>query len=203
MGDRTEELRELFESVTGTESVTERQRRPRGSLGSDTDPREALAAEIEAMRSAHPFETELSTSVLATVVERFYDGETDVEIAAEFTGQNDAIDPSTVAKARLDLHLVRESDRPDSDARPLFEAVSEGTESVDVAAQTLDVSAATVEFWLRVREAQIERRQVADRYRQAFETILQDRDIGERLTASLEETGLDEAVADQEVDVDM
>lgn len=203
MGDRTEDLRELFESVTGTESVTERQRRPRGSLGSETDPREALEAEIGAMRSAHSFETELSTAVLATVVERFYEGDTDAEIAHELGGQDETIDPSTVGKARLDLHLVRESDRPDSDAGPLLEAVSEGTKSVETAAQTLDVSASTVEYWVQVRAAQIERRQVADRHRQAFETILQDRDIGDRLTASLEETGLDEAVADQEVDVDM
>ncbi|MBS3760445.1 MAG: hypothetical protein KGY43_03060, partial [Halodesulfurarchaeum sp.] len=159
--------------------------------------------EIETMQSAHPFETALPLSALATVVERFYEGDSDAEIAHELSGQGETIDPSTVGTARLDLHLVRESDRPDSDAGPLLEAISEGTKSVDTAAKTLDVSASTVEYWLRVRETQIERRQVADRYRQAFETILQDRDIGERLTASLEETGLGEAVADQEVDVDM
>jgi hypothetical protein len=203
MGDRTEELRDLFESVTGTESVTERQRRPRGSLGSETNPRKALEAEIEAMGEARGFETDLQTDALAMIVEHFYDGADDAEIAQVLTDQYADVDKSTVVQARLDLHLVRESERPDSAAVSVLEAVSDGTVPVAEAANTLDVTVPTVRHWLRVRETQIDRRQVADRYRQAFETILQDRDIAERLTASLEETGLDEAVADQEVDVDM
>lgn len=204
MGDRTEELRELFESVTGTETVTERQRRPRGSLRSESDERAALEAEVEAMRSARSFETALPSTALATIVEHFYAGASDAEIATRLDATEDDVDAdaATVAAARLDLHLVRESDRPDPEAASALEAVPE-EKTVAEAATDLDVPTSTVEQWLRVKEIQTERRQVADRYRQAFETILQNRDIAERLTASLEETGLEGAVADQEVDVDM
>lgn len=204
MGDRTEELRDLFESVTGTETVTERQRRPRGSLRSESDERAALEAAIERMRSALSFETALPSTALATIVEHFYAGASDAEIATRLDATEDDVDgeASTVAAARLDLHLVRESDRPDPETASVLEAVPE-EQTVAEAATTLDVPTSTVEQLLRVKETQIERRQVADRYRQAFETILQDRDIAERLTASLEETGLEGAVADQEVDVDM
>ncbi|MDZ7849972.1 MAG: conditioned medium-induced protein 4 [Halodesulfurarchaeum sp.] len=212
MGDRTEELRELFESVTGTESVTERQRRGRGSLTSEREPFEAIAATIEEMAAARDFETELPTSSLVQVVAGFYRGDTDQEIAealeAELDGTPSGIeagdpDADTVARARLDLHLVREAERPDETVTALLFEIEDGTETVASVADRLDRAESTVQRWLAVRETQAERRRVADRYRQAFESALGDRDIADRLTAGLEETGLDESLEDQEVDVDM
>jgi hypothetical protein len=198
MGDRTEELRELFESVTGTETVTERQAASRGTLASSEEVREALEAAVERMRENLVFETALSTAQLATVVEGFYDGATDAEIAASLD-----VPAETVARARLDLHLVRADERPPESAIDRLKAIEADAETVPAVAAALDQSESTVRRWLAVRATQAERRQVADRYRQAFESALGDQDIAERLTASLEETGMDEVVADQEVDVDM
>ncbi|MDR5656087.1 conditioned medium-induced protein 4 [Halodesulfurarchaeum sp. HSR-GB] len=164
MGDRTSELRDLFESVTGTETVTERQQDTRGTLGSEQDVRAALIEAIEDMREALEFETGCATAQLATIVEGYYAGRSDAEIAAEHEDLSEA----AVTTARYDLHLQRSTD-PDE----------------------------------RSQAVRAERRRVADRYRQAFESILEDRDIADRLTSSLEETGLDESLADQEVDVDM
>jgi|GEM_PF-388642 len=204
MPDRTEELRELFESVTGTDSVTERQQRSHGTLSGTEEIRAALADAIDSMREDLDFETDLPTAVLVTVVERFYEGDSDEAIMTEISERHDAaIDSESLARARLDLHLVRAEDRPPEDVIADLRAIQEGSKSVASVASALDREAETVRHWVAVRETQAQRRRTADRYRQSFETLLADRDIAERLTASLEETGLDEAVADQEVDVDM
>lgn len=203
MGDHTRELRDLFESVTGTETVTERQQEGKGTLAETGGGDAALEAAIDSMREKRSFETALPTAALATIVERFYEGDSDAAIAETIEAGDGPIDPSTVAAARLDLHLVRDADRPPAEFRSALEAIESGTTSIDSVAARLDTSAAQVKQYLAVRETQAERRQVADRYRQQFESLVADGDLGERLTASLEATGLDEAVADQEVDVDL
>lgn len=212
MGNRTEELRDLFESVTGTETVTERQRRDRGSLTSETEPAEAIAETIEEMNAAGSFETQLPNPLCVQVVERFYCGETDREIAEALEAERDStrsgieagdLDADTVARARLDLHLVREAERPDENVTTHLREIEDGTATVASVADRLDRTESTVQRWLAVRETQAERRRVADRYRQAFESALGDRDIADRLTASLEQTGLEESLEDQEVDVDL
>ncbi|MFB6086368.1 MAG: hypothetical protein ABEJ84_06130 [Halodesulfurarchaeum sp.] len=212
MPDRTEKLRDLFESVTGTETVTERQRQAHGSLGSETEPVAAIADTIEEMATALSFETALPRSALLRVVQGYYRGQTDGELAEAIRREldpvepgpdPDAIDEKTIARARLDLHLVREDERPGEAAVPHLRDVEEGTETVSTVAERLDRTESTVRHWLAVRETQAERRRVADRYRQAFESALGDRDIADRLTASLEETGLEESLEDQEVDVDL
>ena len=209
MDDRTEELRDLFESVTGTGTVTERQERGRGSLAQGTEPAAAIEATIEDLRSSLSVETGLPTEALVSVVEGFYAGQTDAELAAavdaEIDGaesEPDPIDPETIGRARLDMHLVREAERPPEDTISALREIETGAKTVQSVAAALDRPESTVERWLAVRETQAERRRVADRFRQAFESALGDRDIADRLTASLEATGLDESLADQEVDVD-
>lgn len=204
MGERTDELRDLFESVTGTTEVTERQRRPRGTLSADRETRAALAAELEQMQGELAFETDLPVPALTTLLEVFYDGQDDAAIAETVTEAHDVtLDRAAVATARLDLHLVRKRERPPSAAEADLAALARDETDVESVAEAHEVAPETVERWLAVRETMAERRRVADRYRQAFESQLADRDLAERLTASLEETGLDGAVADQEVDLDM
>jgi hypothetical protein len=204
MGERTDELRDLFESVTGTTEVTERQRRPRGTLSADRETRAALAAELEQMQGELAFETDLPVPALTTLLEAFYDGQDDAAIAETVTEAHDVtLDRAAVATARLDLHLVRKRERPPSAAEADLTALAGDETDVESVAEAHEVAPETVERWLAVRDTMAERRRVADRYRQAFESQLADRDLAERLTASLEETGLDGAVADQEVDLDM
>ena len=204
MGERTDELRDLFESVTGTTAVTERQRRSRGTLSADRETRGALAAEIEQMQAELEGSADLPLSALTTLLEAFYDGQDDDSIAETVTEAHDVnLDRAAVATARLDLHLVRDDERPPDALEADLAALSDGETDVASVAAAHDVAPEAVERWLAVRETMAERRRVADRYRQAFESQLADHDLAERLTASLEETGLDGAVADQEVDVDL
>lgn len=203
MTDRREELQELFESVTGTDAVTERQRGTRGTLSGGGDGRSGLLETIEDLRSTLEVGTDLSTAALATVVEGFYDGDADREIAQTVSEAHETVTARDVAEARLDLHLDRDEERPPEAATETLAAVEAGEATVDAAATALDRPPATIRRWLKVRRCLTERRRMADRYRQAFEDHLADREIADRLTASLEDTGLEGAVADQEVDVDL
>lgn len=200
MDEKTEELRDIFRSISDADTVTETQERGRGSLATADDVRAKLRAVVEDMREDVGFDTTLATDHLVAIVEQYYEGASDAEIARELGGDTD---PKTVARARLDLHIVREQDRdaPVSLDR-LEDLLDQEMPIADVAAE-LDVSESTVRRYRRLIETQRERRRVADQYRGEFENILRDRDLAERLTSSLQETGLEEATEGQEVDVDM
>jgi hypothetical protein len=200
MDEKTEELRDIFQSISDSDTVTERQERGRGSLANEASIRADLQTAIEGMQADLGFDTTLSTADLVTVVERYYDGDSDREIAVEL---GDESLERTVARARLDLHIVREADRDTAvDLDELGDRLDDGESVRDIAAD-LDASPDDVRFAARVIETERERRRVADRYREAFEDVLQDRDLSERLTSSLKETGLEGATEDQEVDVDL
>ena len=205
MDDKTEELRDIFLSVSDSETVTERQEGGRGSLRSDEAVRADLRAAIERMGEDLGFETPLPVAALVTIVEQYYDGASDAEIAGEIDDAlPDGVDPeSAVARARLDLHIVREEDRDRPVSLDRLDELRAEDRSVDTLAAEFDASTDEIRFACAVLDTEHERRRVADRYREAFEDALQDRDLAERLTSSLEETGLEEATADQEVDVDM
>ncbi len=200
MDEKTEELRDIFRAVSDSDTVTERQEQGRGSLGGTGQVREGLRAVIERMAEDLGFETPLSYEELVTVVEGYYGEESDETIAAELGDESLA---HTVAEARFDLHLVRDSDLDAPFSMDRLGDLLDRDESVESIADMLDASPETVRFYREVLETQRERRRMADRYREAFEDVLQDRDLAERLTSSLKETGLEGATEGQEVDVDL
>lgn len=196
MDEKTEELRELFVDVTDEETVTERQEESRGSITGGDGGEEALGDIIARMREKYDFDTSLSDSELATVVKRFYRGDSDTEIA-------EAIDVSrkTVIRARLDVHLVRERDTDAPfDLSELRDLLVEDR-STGTIADELDVSPSTVRKYRRVVRAQNEARRVSDRYRSEFEDALVEADLDQQLTADISEDGLEEATEGMETDV--
>ena len=199
MDEKTEQLRDIFLSVSEEETVTETQESGRGSLERRGDVREELAAVVEQMREAFEFRTDLSTEQLATVVEEYYEGATDADIA---DAVGDDVSSRTVFDARLDLHVVRDRDTDAPFDLDRLRALRDDDVSVAEMADELDVSESTIRRYERVLDTLEVRRRVADRYREAFEDVLQDRELAERLTSSLKETGLEGATEGQEVDVD-
>ncbi|MFC7167146.1 conditioned medium-induced protein 4 [Halospeciosus flavus] len=197
MDEKTEELRDLFVDVTGGETVTEEQEEGRGSLASDENVDERLRETVSQMRAQLGFATSLDDETLVEVVRGFYSDDSDADIGRRVDER-----PKTVARARTDLHLLRDTDTdPPFDFESFREALDE-TDDTDVLADRFDVSASTVRRYRRVVEAQREIRRVNDRFRDEFENLLQDRELTERLTADAQEDGLDEATEGQEVDVD-
>nr|WJK63831.2 conditioned medium-induced protein 4 [Halobacterium salinarum] len=105
MDEKTEELRDIFQSVTDDDTITESQADTHGSLTAEPAVEETLRDTITTMRDRLAFHTDLDTATLVTVVRQFYAGDADDAIAAAAD-----IDARTVRHARLDLHLVRDDD---------------------------------------------------------------------------------------------
>lgn len=197
MDEKTEELRDIFVETTESDTVTESQAESPGSL-TDTpdDVTEQLETLLDRMREQYTFETELDTDSLLGVLRRFYDDESDEAIA-------DALDcdPETVREARLDLHLVRETDREApfefdqlrrllAEDVPLAERAEQLGVDVDVAAEYSAVAAA-------------DRRSTRanNRFRDEFAELLTDAELTGQLAADTREDGLEEATEDMETDV--
>jgi len=197
MDEKTEDLRDIFVDVTGEETVTERQSEARGSLSLDPEAEDRLREAVVDMREALGFDTSLDTDELVVVVQGFYDDASDADIARELGDDSLA---KTVARARVELHLLRDRDTDapfDLDA--LREGLEEGTSVADLA-ERFDVSPSTVRRYRRVLEAQRERRRTNDRFRARFEDALGDA-VSERMTADVKEKGLEGATEGQETNV--
>jgi hypothetical protein len=197
MDEKTEELRDIFIDATGSDTVTERQEESRGSLtrdGADVEGR--LRELIDAMTDRYAFDSDLDEEALLTVVRAFYDGADDAAIAEDL-----GIDEDGVLTARLDLHLVRESD---CDAPFEFDAlqrlVVEGADVQEMAA-ALDADRETVAHVRRVAETEVEATRANDRFRDEFAELLTDSDLSARLAREAREDGLEEATEDIETDV--
>jgi DNA-binding CsgD family transcriptional regulator len=147
------------------------------------------------MRENLEFATSLDDEELATVVRQFYAGDSDTEIARTLDTT-----AKTVARARADLHLLRDSD---TDAPFDLDRLRDRQDDAPVSemADELDVSESTVRRYRRVVDTQAEIQRTNDRYRAEFENTLHDRELSERLTSSVHEDGLDGATEGQETDM--
>lgn len=194
MDEKTEELRDIFMDVTDEESVTERQEDTRGSLAREGSPPERTAAVIERMDERYGFDTDLTEAALVRLVRAFYEGEDDDAIA-------DIVETSrpTVFRARMALHLVRESDTD-----PPFDpdVLGERSEHDAAIAAEVGVDESTVRRYRRLIETQEERRVVGDRFREAFDEIYLDADLTSH-TDEVTRDGLDEATEGMENDLSL
>jgi len=194
MDEKTEELRDLFVSVTDEETVTESQAETPGSLVDDEgDVAGQLHELVTELRETGSFETDLDTETYAAVARAFYDGASDSEIAAE-TG----LGPETAFAARLDLHLLRDGDTDAPFDLTVLRRRSDA-EDADLAAD-LGVDRHTVRRYRRVVEAQDAAQRVNYRYQWAFDELLTDAELARRFTDTRED-GLEEAAEDIETDV--
>ncbi|MFQ3319419.1 MAG: hypothetical protein ACI8UR_000134 [Natronomonas sp.] len=196
MDERTEALRDIFVDVTDEETVTEQQAEARGSLAEREDSPERLAEVVASMRERFEFTTTLSDEELTTLVMEFYHGGGDASLA-------DTLDISAdeVFDARLDLHLVRETDTDAPFELDELEAQLEADEPVDEIATRLDVTPSTVRRYRRVLETRAEIQRVSDRFRSEFEDALGDADLTGQLTADVMDDGLEEATDGMETNV--
>ena len=198
MDEKTRKLRDIFMDVAEDATVTERQERARGSLATGERVDELLHTVVETMRERFDFRTALSTDALLTVVRGFYEGASDAEIARRLDGDPA---PDTVARARIDLHLVTDRDRDAPfDLDDLRRAI-ESDRPVSAIAEDLGASESTVRRYRHVVETERARKVVNDRYREEFERLLADRDLEERLTGRTRETGLEDATEGMESNV--
>jgi len=202
MDEKTEHLREIFVDVTDEETVTESQEESRGSLLDDDreSVEERLTGVIEQLRDRYGFSTDLSneTGSLRRLVIACHDGASDEEIAREL-----GVSPSTVARARLDLHLIRDTDTDGPFDFDAFRKRVTAGEPVEALIDEFDATESTVRHYRRVVEAQDRARRANERYRDTFEEILADADLSRRLADRIREDGLEAATEDVETDVQL
>ena len=179
-------------------TVTERQEESRGSLATEAGVDDRLHDVVASMRDRFDFRTALPTAALVTVVRGFYEGASDSEIASRL---DDEPAPETVARARIDLHLVTDRDR---DAPFDLDALRDALDDdrpVSAIAEDLGTSQSTVRRYRQVVETERARKVVNGRYRDEFDRLLADRDLEERLTDRTRETGLEDATEGMESNV--
>lgn len=193
MDEKTEELRDIFMSVSEEETVTESQAETPGSLldgGGDED--EQLREVLARLRERESFETDLEVGTYVALVRAFYEGDDDEAIAADL-----GLAPGTVLAARLDAHLLCESD---TDAPvDLGELCRRADDPDETVAADLGVDVETVTHYRRIVAARDAARRANHRYRTAFDDILTDADLERRFADT--EDGLWEAAEDIETGV--
>lgn len=193
MDEQTEALRDIFMEVSDEGTVTESQEADRGSLtGGDNADR--IAAVIGQMREKYEFATDLDTDALEAIVRGYFDGRTDSDIADDLGVARD-----TVARARLDLHLIRDRDRDAPFDLDSLRALADA--STAEAAAELGVSDSTVRRYRRVLDAEAESRRVSKRFYSAFTDAIPDADLSEAMTQEAVEDGLDDATDGMETNV--
>ncbi len=190
MDEKTEQLRDLFMDVAEEETVTEHQTDDRGSLTTDDGTEDRVRTVIEQLQERYEFRSDLGIDELHHVAEGWYENKDPSEIAAELP---DDVDPEAVNRAAVDLHLV---DLDTLDAPVELDRIREALaadRSIDATANTLEISKQRLTHYRHVLQVTDERRVVGDRYREEFDRVLADRDLGEQLTEEIQESGLDGA----------
>jgi hypothetical protein len=194
MDEKTEQLRDIFMDVSGEARVTESQADQRGSLADADDDSVAdrLHAVVARMRERYEFRTGFDDEGLVTVVRGFYEGESDADMADRLDTDEDSI-----VDARLDLHLLRETDDDAPFDVPAFRKRVVNSDASDAElADAFDVDEATAAHYRAVVEAQAAARQVSHRFQSEFEDVLTEAGLSTQHTAAVRETGLDEATED-------
>ena len=198
MDEKTEQLRDIFMDLSEDTTVTESQEQTRGSLAAEKKTDERLESVITEMQERYEFTTTFSADQLATVVRGYFDGLSDDEIAREL---GDASMGTTVGRARLDLHLLREGDTDAPfELKALRKLLDRGV-SVEKCAEELDVSTSTIRRYRRIVETQAAKQRVQDRFYEEFANVLTDRELSDRMAQEIREDGLEDATEGMETNV--
>ncbi|TKX74314.1 hypothetical protein EXE46_09415 [Halorubrum sp. GN11_10-6_MGM] len=213
MDEKTADLRDLFVDATGSETVTEEQAAERGTLVDRDDEAvgEALRELVAAMRERYGFSTDLGDEAYVLVARGRFEEADDGAVAAALREADDLdvdgeIDAETVRKARLDLHLVRESDREvdgNAFAYADLKRLTASGNSIVECAEELGAQPDVVARYAAVARTDIASTRANDRFRDAFRDLLTDADIEGSLASDARKDGLKEATEDIETDVSL
>lgn len=190
MSGRTDQLRDLVLKIGASTKVVEKQATQHGNLRGSPEIEHALLGVVKEMIKTYNIQTKLKSEQLATVVRLFYKGLSDTEIAERL---GDRSLNKTVSRARIKLHLFRESDLKAPFDRAEFLRLSGAGKSVKEMAESLGVAPSTISEYRNIFESQ----QVAkrDKFTKRFEEILSDQDVSEQMvTSHISKDGLQDTI---------
>lgn len=189
MSGRTDQLRDLVLKIGASTKVVEKQASQHGALRGSSDIERALLGVVKEMIKHYNIQTKLTPEQLATVIRLFYRGMSDTEIAEQL---GDRALNKTVSRARIKLHLFRESDlKPPFDKNEFIRLSGTG-KSVKEMAEALGVAPSTISEYRNIFESQ--KAAEKDGYTKRFLEILSDQDVSERMVTSHIKDGLQDTM---------
>jgi hypothetical protein len=181
------------------ESTTEQQHEQRGSWRPSTTTDTRISDTIAEMQDRYGLQTQLSDDQLLTLVKAFFDGDRDTAIARRL---GDVSLDKTVTRARLGLHLFRESDTTaDFDIGALRECFAAENSGAECARQ-LNIGKSTANRYRRIFAAKDQAERVDNEYYERFRRYCRD-DADEDLDFDSDYSpndGLSDAVTDAGAD---
>jgi DNA-binding NarL/FixJ family response regulator len=190
MSGRTDQLRDLVQKIGAKTKVVEKQATQHGNLRGSAEIERALLGVVKEMIKTYNIQTKLKPEQLAAVIRLFYKGLSDTEIAERL---GDRSLNKTVSRARIKLHLFRESDLKAPFDKSEFMKLSSAGKSVKEMADALGVAPSTISEYRNIFESQhvAER----DKFTKRFEEILSDQDVSERMvTSHISQDGLQDTI---------
>jgi len=189
MSGRTDQLRDLVLKMGASTKVVEKQATQHGALRGSSDIERALLGVVKEMIKQYNIQTKLTPEQLATAVRLFYKDLSDTEIAERL---GDRALNKTVSRARIKLHLFRESDLKPPFDKEEFLRLSQSGKSVKEMAAALGVAPSTISEYRNMFESQ--RASERDGYIKRFLEILSDQDVSERMVTHISEDGLQDTM---------
>jgi hypothetical protein len=175
--------------IGATTKVVEKQATRHGSLRGSGEIERALLGVVREMIKQYGIQTKLTAEQLSSVVRLFYKGLSDTEIAEQL---GDRALNKTVSRARIKLHLFRESDLKPPFDKDEFLRLGESNKSVKEMAESLHVAPSTISEYRNIFESQ--KASERDGYTKRFLEILSDQDVSERMVTAHTEDGLQDTI---------
>lgn len=157
-------VKRVFSPVHHTSA--EQQHEQRGSWQPSVDTDTRISDTIAELRDRYGLRTQLSDNQLVALVRAFFEGEGDTAIARRL---GDLSLDKTVTRARIGLHLFRESDTTaDFDVEGLRECFAAEHSSTECARQ-YEIAASTAHRYRRIFDAKQHAQQVDHQYYDRFQ----------------------------------
>jgi len=185
MSGRTDQLRDLVMKIGATTKVVEKQATRHGSLRGSGEIERALLSVVREMIKQYGIQTKLTAEQLSSVVRLFYKRLSDTEIAEQL---GDRALNKTVSRARIKLHLFRETDLKPPFDKDEFLRLTDASKSVKEMAGCLRVAPSTISEYRNIFDSQ--KASERDGYTKRFLEILSDQDVSERMVTAHTEDGL-------------
>jgi DNA-binding CsgD family transcriptional regulator len=175
--------------IGASTKVVEKQATRHGSLRGSSEIERALLGVVQEMIKQYNIQTKLTAEQLSSVVRLFYKRLSDTEIAEQL---GDRALNKTVSRARIKLHLFRETDLKPPFDRDEFLRLTEASKSVKEMAGILRVAPSTISEYRNIFDSQ--KASERDGYTKRFQEILSDQDVSERMVTAHTEDGLSDTI---------